>query len=235
MQRASNPLNDTSEPRLLALRFGPFGSTCAAASCGAMAPPRLQPQPLKVLLLLAGRPGDVVTREEIRPRSGPRAPSSTSSSRSASASARSARRSATTPTLRATSKRCRGAATAGWPAPSSRRRRARSCASGRVRSPPMAPGRSRRSMLRREPSRRRCPRPRRTRGPAARSPSCSSRARACSRWPSCSGGSDRPSRPRRRPSTASRSGAARSTRPASRPTARWSTPRPGTARRASCR
>ena len=67
MQRASNPLNDTSEPRLLALRFGPFELDVRSGELRRNGTTvRLQPQPLKVLLLLAGRPGDVVTREEIQ-------------------------------------------------------------------------------------------------------------------------------------------------------------------------
>jgi DNA-binding winged helix-turn-helix (wHTH) protein/Tol biopolymer transport system component len=67
MQRASNSLNDTSEPRLLALRFGPFELDVRSGELRRNGTTvRLQPQPLKVLLLLAGRPGDVVTREEIQ-------------------------------------------------------------------------------------------------------------------------------------------------------------------------
>ena len=67
MQRASNPLNDTTEPRLLALRFGPFELDVRSGELRRNGTTvRLQPQPLKVLLLLAGRPGEVVTREEIQ-------------------------------------------------------------------------------------------------------------------------------------------------------------------------
>lgn len=67
MQRASNPLNDTSEPRLIALRFGPFELDVRSGELRRNGTTvRLQPQPLKVLLLLAGRPSEVVTREEIQ-------------------------------------------------------------------------------------------------------------------------------------------------------------------------
>jgi DNA-binding winged helix-turn-helix (wHTH) protein len=67
MQRASNSLNDTSEPRLIALRFGPFELDVRSGELRRNGTTvRLQPQPLKVLLLLAGRPGEVVTREEIQ-------------------------------------------------------------------------------------------------------------------------------------------------------------------------
>ncbi len=67
MQRASNSLNDSEEPRLLALRFGPFELDVRSGELRRNGTTvRLQPQPLKVLLLLAGRPGDVVTREEIQ-------------------------------------------------------------------------------------------------------------------------------------------------------------------------
>ena len=67
MHRASNPLNDISEPRLIALRFGPFELDVRSGELRRNGTTvRLQPQPLKVLLLLAGRPGEVVTREEIQ-------------------------------------------------------------------------------------------------------------------------------------------------------------------------
>ncbi len=67
MAHASNSLNDTHEPRLLALRFGPFELDVRSGELRRNGTTvRLQPQPLKVLLLLAGRPGDVVTREEIQ-------------------------------------------------------------------------------------------------------------------------------------------------------------------------
>ena len=67
MQRASNSLNDTPEARLLALRFGPFELDVRSGELRRNGTTvRLQPQPLKVLLLLAGRPGEVVTREEIQ-------------------------------------------------------------------------------------------------------------------------------------------------------------------------
>jgi DNA-binding winged helix-turn-helix (wHTH) protein/Tol biopolymer transport system component len=52
---------------LLALRFGPFELDVRSGELRRNGTTvRLQPQPLKVLLLLAGRPGDVVTREEIQ-------------------------------------------------------------------------------------------------------------------------------------------------------------------------
>jgi DNA-binding winged helix-turn-helix (wHTH) protein len=67
VQRASNSLNDTSESRLVALRFGPFELDVRSGELRRNGTTvRLQPQPLKVLLLLAGRPGEVVTREEIQ-------------------------------------------------------------------------------------------------------------------------------------------------------------------------
>jgi DNA-binding winged helix-turn-helix (wHTH) protein len=67
MQPASNSLNDTSEPRLVGLRFGPFELDVRSGELRRNGTTvRLQPQPLKVLLLLAGRPGEVVTREEIQ-------------------------------------------------------------------------------------------------------------------------------------------------------------------------
>ena len=67
MQRASNSLNEPPEGRLLALRFGPFELDVRSGELRRNGTTvRLQPQPLKVLLLLAGRPGDVVTREEIQ-------------------------------------------------------------------------------------------------------------------------------------------------------------------------
>jgi len=67
MHRASNPLNDAIEGQPLALRFGPFELDVRSGEVrrnGATV--RLQPQPFKVLVLLACRPGDVVTREEIQ-------------------------------------------------------------------------------------------------------------------------------------------------------------------------
>ena len=67
MHRASNPLNDAAEGQLLALRFGPFELDVRSGELrrnGSAV--RLQPQPFKVLVLLACRPGDVVTREEIQ-------------------------------------------------------------------------------------------------------------------------------------------------------------------------
>ena len=67
MQRASNSLNESPEGRLLALRFGPFELDVRSGELRRNGTTvRLQPQPLKVLLLLAGRPGDVVTRDEIQ-------------------------------------------------------------------------------------------------------------------------------------------------------------------------
>jgi DNA-binding winged helix-turn-helix (wHTH) protein len=67
VQRASNSLNDPPEGRLLALRFGPFELDVRSGELRRNGTTvRLQPQPLKVLLLLAGRPGEVVTREEIQ-------------------------------------------------------------------------------------------------------------------------------------------------------------------------
>jgi DNA-binding winged helix-turn-helix (wHTH) protein/Tol biopolymer transport system component len=67
VQRASNSLNESPEGRLLALRFGPFELDVRSGELRRNGTTvRLQPQPLKVLLLLAGRPGDVVTREEIQ-------------------------------------------------------------------------------------------------------------------------------------------------------------------------
>jgi len=67
VQHASNPLNDPPERKLLALRFGPFELDVRSGELRRNGTTvRLQPQPLKVLLLLAGRPGEVVTREEIQ-------------------------------------------------------------------------------------------------------------------------------------------------------------------------
>ena len=68
MHRASNPLNDDAEGQLLALRFGPFELDVRSGELrrnGTVAA-RLQPQPLKVLVLLAARPCEVVTREELQ-------------------------------------------------------------------------------------------------------------------------------------------------------------------------
>jgi DNA-binding winged helix-turn-helix (wHTH) protein len=67
MHRASNPLNEADEGQLLALRFGPFELDVRSGELRRHGTTvRLQPQPFKVLLLLAGRPGDVVTREEVQ-------------------------------------------------------------------------------------------------------------------------------------------------------------------------
>jgi eukaryotic-like serine/threonine-protein kinase len=67
MHRASNSLNDVAEGQLLALRFGPFELDVRSGEVRRNGTTvRLQPQPFKVLALLATRPGDVVTREEIQ-------------------------------------------------------------------------------------------------------------------------------------------------------------------------
>ena len=67
MHRASNPLNDATEGQLLALRFGPFELDVRSGELRRNGTTvRLQPQPFKVLVLLACRPGEVVTREEIQ-------------------------------------------------------------------------------------------------------------------------------------------------------------------------
>ncbi|HEX9185441.1 MAG TPA: winged helix-turn-helix domain-containing protein, partial [Vicinamibacteria bacterium] len=67
MHRASNPLNDAIEGPLHALRFGPFELDVRSGELRRNGTTvRLQPQPFKVLVLLASRPGDVVTREEIQ-------------------------------------------------------------------------------------------------------------------------------------------------------------------------
>src|SRR5512133_2813430 len=63
MHHAFKPLNET----LLALRFGPFELDVRSGELrrnGATV--RLQPQPFKVLVVLACRPGEVVTREELQ-------------------------------------------------------------------------------------------------------------------------------------------------------------------------
>jgi len=67
MHRASNSLNDETEGQLLALRFGPFELDVRSGELRRNGTTvRLQPQPFKVLMLLACRPGDVVTREEVQ-------------------------------------------------------------------------------------------------------------------------------------------------------------------------
>ncbi|HSD66686.1 MAG TPA: winged helix-turn-helix domain-containing protein [Vicinamibacteria bacterium] len=67
MLRASNPLNETGEGQLLALRFGPFELDVRSGELRRNGTTvRLQPQPFKVLVLLASRPGEVVTREEVQ-------------------------------------------------------------------------------------------------------------------------------------------------------------------------
>jgi DNA-binding winged helix-turn-helix (wHTH) protein len=67
MYQASNPLNGAVPSNLVALRFGPFELDVRSGEMkrhGSSV--RIQPQPFKVLVLLASRPGDVVTREEIQ-------------------------------------------------------------------------------------------------------------------------------------------------------------------------
>lgn len=67
MQRASNSLNDSPDRPLLALRFGPFELDVRSGELRRNGTTvRLQPQPLRVLVLLASRAGEVVTREEIQ-------------------------------------------------------------------------------------------------------------------------------------------------------------------------
>jgi DNA-binding winged helix-turn-helix (wHTH) protein len=67
MHRASNPLNAEAEGQLLALRFGPFELDVRSGELRRNGTTvRLQPQPFKVLVLLACRPGEVVTREEVQ-------------------------------------------------------------------------------------------------------------------------------------------------------------------------
>ena len=63
MHRASNPLNDAADGQLLALRFGPFELDVRSGELRRNGTTvRLQPQPFKVLVLLACRPGEVVPR-----------------------------------------------------------------------------------------------------------------------------------------------------------------------------
>src|SRR5512134_3523930 len=67
MYQASNPLNGAVPSNLVALRFGPFELDVRSGEMkrhGSSV--RLQPQPFKVLVLLACRPGQVVTREEVQ-------------------------------------------------------------------------------------------------------------------------------------------------------------------------
>jgi eukaryotic-like serine/threonine-protein kinase len=67
MHRASNVLNDAAEGQLVALRFGPFELDTRSGELRRNGTTvRLQPQPFKVLVLLAVRPGQLVTREEIQ-------------------------------------------------------------------------------------------------------------------------------------------------------------------------
>jgi DNA-binding winged helix-turn-helix (wHTH) protein len=66
MHRAFKPLNDTSG-QLVALRFGPFELDVRSGELRRNGTTvRLQPQPFKVLVMLACRPGEVVTREELQ-------------------------------------------------------------------------------------------------------------------------------------------------------------------------
>jgi DNA-binding winged helix-turn-helix (wHTH) protein len=67
MHRASNRLNDDADGPLIALRFGPFELDVRSGELRRNGTTvRLQPQPFKVLVLLASRPGEVVTREEVQ-------------------------------------------------------------------------------------------------------------------------------------------------------------------------
>ena len=67
MHRASNPLNEAADEQLHALRFGPFELDVRSGELRRNGTTvRLQPQPFKVLVLLACRPGEVVTREEVQ-------------------------------------------------------------------------------------------------------------------------------------------------------------------------
>jgi eukaryotic-like serine/threonine-protein kinase len=66
MHHAFNPLNETGG-QLLALRFGPFELDVRSGELRRNGTTvRLQPQPFKVLAVLACRPGEVVTREELQ-------------------------------------------------------------------------------------------------------------------------------------------------------------------------
>lgn len=67
MHQASNPVNGGVPNNLVALRFGPFELDVRSGEMkkhGSAV--KIQPQPFKVLVLLASRPGEVVTREEIQ-------------------------------------------------------------------------------------------------------------------------------------------------------------------------
>jgi DNA-binding winged helix-turn-helix (wHTH) protein len=67
MYQASNPVNGGVPDNLVALRFGPFELDVRSGEMkkhGSAV--KIQPQPFKVLVLLASRPGEVVTREEIQ-------------------------------------------------------------------------------------------------------------------------------------------------------------------------
>jgi DNA-binding winged helix-turn-helix (wHTH) protein/WD40 repeat protein len=67
MHRAFNALNSGAETSIVALRFGPFELDTRSGELRRNGTTlRLQPQPVKVLLLLAARPGEVVAREEIQ-------------------------------------------------------------------------------------------------------------------------------------------------------------------------
>jgi DNA-binding winged helix-turn-helix (wHTH) protein len=67
MHRASNALNDAAAGQLVTLRFGPFELDTRSGELRRNGTTvRLQPQPFKVLMLLAVRPGELVTREEIQ-------------------------------------------------------------------------------------------------------------------------------------------------------------------------
>jgi DNA-binding winged helix-turn-helix (wHTH) protein len=67
MHQASNPLNDARRDNLIALRFGPFELDVRSGEMKRYGSSvKIQPQPFKVLVLLASRTGEVVTREEIQ-------------------------------------------------------------------------------------------------------------------------------------------------------------------------
>ena len=254
MHRASNPLNDTvrssaGRAALRSVRARRAQRRAAAQRHHACGCSRSRS---RSWLLLAGRPGDVVTREEIQAEVWP-----AGHLRRLRAVAqllhppdpRRARRQRASP--RATSRRCRGAATAGsagpvervtsgatlreWPRPIARTR----CAPGRgERRPSAVPIRTPRRRAGRLPARG-APAPR-GRARLARASSRGARRRPLARGRRDrrrSRGSGRvassPRARRRRPSrprsSASPSAAGSSTRPASRPTGRSSTPRRGTA------
>ncbi len=67
MHRAFKPLNGDTGGQLLALRFGAFELDVRSGELRRNGTTvRLQPQPFKVLVVLACRPGEVVTREELQ-------------------------------------------------------------------------------------------------------------------------------------------------------------------------